>query len=345
MHACMHGIAAHSRHAAPRIQPKILPGKRHRDKKVPAPRGRNMIRIAGTTLEGIGQPASNRDQQHPSPTNPQPAMRCSSPLPVLHTLLLFALTLTSFVCILVALTSTHWATQAVYSAPVPPTLANRLYQCTSYRGPFRDYPCLLSGTTYANYYYSGACFDADRQYGGWWCQQIGVGQHLLIAGTVFTGVAFLSCIVAVVAVLVGATGTHWMRKTRRHKTREAEVDGQNGVVNDDNLASHHNNRSHTTNQSVINLWRWFTRLMMVLAIVMTASGCLIVTQTLVNQQSYDGNYTTTLPVPVLTDHWVMSRAVVIGNMGWLPTLIAVLCLPASGTMVIPGHGGDRESRL
>jgi hypothetical protein len=269
----------------------------------------------------------------------------ASPLPVLHALLLFALTLTSFVCILVALTSTHWAAEAVYSAPVPQTLANRLYQCTSYRGPFRDYPCLLRGTTYANYHYSGACFDADRRYGGWWCQQIGVGQHLLIAGTVFTGVAFLSCIVAVVGVLVGATGTHWTRKTRSHKTREAEVDGQNGTVNNDNLASHHGNRSHTTNQSVINLWRWFTRLMMVLAIVMTASGCLIVTQTLVNQQSYDGNYTTTLPVPVLTDHWVMSRAVVIGNMGWLPTLIAVLCLPASGTIVIPGHGGDRESRL
>jgi len=226
----------------------------------------------------------------------------ASTLYMLQTLTVSTLTLVSFIFTILAITTEQWSSSAQYTSTTPPNINNRKFQGSSYRGPFRDCPLLQNATTSAfeNVCYEGTCFPSDAvQFGGpWWCQQLETGAKLLISGCVFTGLGLVSCAIGVPAALLASRSC---RGTRSKQWDERMIFG---------------------------LWRWFTRMMLVVALGTMVVGWAIATEVLVNQQKFDGNYISTLTVPVTSDHWVMSKGVIFGAMGWIPTIIATMCLPS-----------------
>ncbi|KAH6662060.1 hypothetical protein B0J14DRAFT_310612 [Halenospora varia] len=224
-----------------------------------------------------------------------------SKLNLLQTLTTTTLTLVSFIFTILALTTSTWSSSAQYTSTTPPNINNRHLQGSSYRGPYRDCPLLQNATTLAwsNVCSTGTCFASDAAlFGGpWWCQQLNLGAKLLLAGSVFTGIGFVSCAVGMVAVFLAGRKRHGSRARRR--------DGK----------------------MVFASWRWFTSLMLVTAVGTSGVGWAITANLLVNQQKFDGNYITSLPVPVTSDHWLMGKGTVYGAVGWVPTVVAIVCLP------------------
>lgn len=226
----------------------------------------------------------------------------SHQLSIAQSVLATTLTLVSFIFTILSLTTSAWSSSAQYTSPsTPPRISNRVLKGSSYRGPYRDCPLLQNATTlkWSNVCFDGTCFDSDAsQFGGhWWCQQLELGAKLLLAGSVFTGIGFLSCAVDVLlALTVGA---------KRHKGRHRPLDAR----------------------KVFASWEWFTNLMLVTAVGTWVLGWAIAANLLVNQQKLDGDFISSLTVPVLSDHWIMGKGIAYGAAAWVPTLFAIACLP------------------
>jgi hypothetical protein len=210
------------------------------------------------------------------------------------------LTILAFAFSITATTSSSWSSVSQYTGR---SLSTRTLIGQSTRGPLSY--CLLTpnttdplNTTYYQDCTAPACTTAAPNYDeASFCQQLNHVGKLSIAGSVLTGVAMVAAM-----LVVAASGIAVARRHRDHPRRPFRL------------------------LAVASLTALLT--------LVGGAGCNVVaslwgTLLLVNQQSPDGNYITTLPVPVTADHWLMRRGVAYAALSWAPSIFAIVLLPLS----------------
>jgi hypothetical protein len=230
----------------------------------------------------------------------------------------------SFAFSVVALTSSTWVTNTVYSGD---TIDNRTKQGWPRRGPF--YATIIENNFAAGTYTaasgSGTCFGIDESY---LCQQLHVGARLLVASCVFAGVGML--LLLGLSVTVGAS-VHGRRRHRRHE-HHGHGPGEQ--------------RRAAAAVQLHRIWAleartWMRALLdMVLALGITCGALGM----LVNEQRPDGDFISSVGDTVQMDHWMLSDGVVFGFLGWLPSVVATAIVPAVFTLgeARLGLGGERK---
>lgn len=275
-------------------------------------------------------------------------MRLLPPLALLSLLSPIILLLLSFIFSLIATTSNNWSSSGLYSGD---TLSSRTLQATNTRGPYRSAfysPDLDNPSTYTATYSSGICVEGDEPF---FCQQLSVGAHFLVAGCVFTG---LSLVVGGVALglLWGSAGVRdahryagsygygsGCQECQRHRHRHHHIQHDHEKPSDSTAAEAAASTNPTpTGQAsgkrqhisllLLRTSRTLTLLFTILSILCLSLGTLITTYVLVNEQRPDGDFIVSGPDTVGQDHWMMERGVTFGFLGWLFTLVAVVLVPS-----------------
>ncbi|KAJ5444087.1 uncharacterized protein N7458_007959 [Penicillium daleae] len=251
------------------------------------------------------------------------------------------LSVVSFVFTIIALTSPDWATQAQYDVdPFHPSINTRNLSAVVSRGPRKQCTFQRNETDPAAPWFTtcdpGGCQAGDL---AWWCQQQDVGSNLLVAGCVLAGVACVYAMLALAAMLPllpgsepganGESGAECTRRVRapawRHRLsswRHPDQEQRLGFV----------------------LARGFLSMMLVLSIATFAIGTLVLSELLVNQQPPDSDFISSAPSVITSDHWMIGKAVIYANLGWLPNLVAWLCLPSVEMVFVRSHRRHEESR-
>lgn len=259
----------------------------------------------------------------------------SNLLLLLSSLSIALLSTVAFVFTIVALTSADWATQAQYTLDVAdPSIDTRVHTATARRGPLRECFAQANRTDPAAPW-STSCGPngcATGDLAPWWCQQRREGWHLLVAGCVFAG---LACVVALAGFITlvllseSATSSATTPEDGRSGTgrREGEEEtGRAGRGRGGRLARWRT-PGHRQRLGFV-LARGALCALLVLSIVLFGGGTLLLFDLLVNNQRPDGDFVTSVNPNITTDHWLMGRAIIYANLGWLPNLIGLLCMPS-----------------
>jgi hypothetical protein len=80
---------------------------------------------------------------------------------------------------------------------------------------------------------------------------------------------------------------------------------------------------------------------LVLSVVLTGGGTALLFDLLVNNQPPDGDFVTSVSANINSDHWRMGKGIIYANLGWLPNLIALLCLPSAEMVFVRSRAGAR----
>ncbi|KAK4040196.1 hypothetical protein C8A01DRAFT_35798 [Parachaetomium inaequale] len=255
----------------------------------------------------------------------------------LASLAIAVLSIVSFIFTVVSLTSADWATQALYDVDVvSPSIDTRVHSATVRRGPFTK--CVSernesdpSGPWSNNCDDSASCQSSDL---AWWCQQQRTGSHLLIAGCVFSGLACLYAL-AVLGVTLPMLPSS-SRGTPGERSGEGEGEGRGEKAGWRHRLSRWRHPNHEQRLAFV-LARGILCALLVLSIVLFAGGTLLLSDLLVNNQPPDGDFVTSSPSDITADHWLMGNGIVYANLGWLPNLIALLCLPSVEMVFVRGR--------
>jgi hypothetical protein len=298
---------------------------------------------------------TNRGHQHKVRRTPTQSTTMPSRLAALSAISLVVLTLLSFIFTIVSLTSTHWTTQAQYSYDLAhPNRDNRTYTGDDRRGPFGQWTIFENATDptgpWIQVFERGRCSVDDDD---WWCQQFTVATNLLITGCVFAGLAFLAAMFWGLLLFVRARKSS---AAAAAATAEDPAGGEEGGVEQQRRRRRRWRHAAWPSRARADAERerhwWFSiargslRLLLVLALIAFASGSLVATYLLADKQRGDGDFDVSRPPPPIgNDHWRLSDGVVFANLGWLPNLIAVLCLPANDVLAasyLTARRGPRE---
>lgn len=227
----------------------------------------------------------------------------------LVTLLSSILIMISFIFSVLALKSHTWATSSIYTSPDGTNSKDtRRFYGKNSRGPFNsayNQQNLTTGNFTLLTTSNSICLDLDEQF---LCQQLRIGAKTLVAGTAFTGLAFIGgYILAFFTFLIG--------------------------------------RKRNTMRSVGMVLKTFVMLMTVLGILGIAIGGTITTNVLVNQQRPDGDSISDLSDNPLQDHWLIGKGVEYAFLGWILSVIGlVLFPPIASAKLEDGHGHRHQYR-
>jgi hypothetical protein len=264
----------------------------------------------------------------------------STALLLTTSLIIAALSIVSFVFTIVSITSANWATQAQYDIDVfNPSITTRVHAATVRRGPAQQ--CVSQ----RNASDPSAPWSTDCDYNGcqssdlaWWCQQQRAGYRLLVAGCVFAGAACVYALGALAATLPPLPSP----ATPDQATPDEERGRQEEKPTLRRRLSRWRHPDHEQRLAFV-LARGVLRAFFVLSIVLFAGGTLLLFDLLVNNQPPDGDFVTSTSSNITADHWLMGKGIIYANLGWLPNLIALLCMPSVEMVFVKSRRGVRKS--
>ncbi|MCJ1355363.1 MAG: hypothetical protein MMC33_005354 [Icmadophila ericetorum] len=256
------------------------------------------------------------------------------PVHLLSTLFPPLLLLLSFIFSLIATTSNNWSSSAVYTGD---TLSSRTLQANDTRGPYKStfYAPDLVSLNFTATNSAGICVDGDEPF---FCQQLSVGAHLLVAGCVFTGLAGLGVVgLFLMWGVFGGVGRGCEEREKRHHHHGHHHERSEAVA-EPSASTKTTGKYRHIGFSLLHWSRTFTMLMMVVAVMCMFFGTIITAEVLLNEQRPDGDFISSGPDTVMQDHWMLEKGVTFGFLGGFFTLVGIVLVPS----VYPLGGGHRR---
>lgn len=247
------------------------------------------------------------------------------------------LSIVAFVFTVVSLTSANWATQAQYNIDVfNPSIITRVHAATVRRGPVRQCVSRLNASDpsapWSTSCDSNGCQSSDL---AWWCQQQKAGSHLLIAGCVFAGVACVYALATLAATLPLPPSPATPDNGERGQQGSEDKPGWRRRLSRWRHPDHEQRLAFVLARGVLCA-------LLVLSIVLCGGGTLLLFDLLVNNQLPDGDFVTSTASNITADHWMMGNGIIYANLGWLPNLIALLCMPSVEMVFVKSRWGARK---